>query len=191
MARGKLFDIVKSDLERFEAAVKREANGIRLVVVNTVKSALVRRIFNNGIATDGSDIGKYKRSTKIFRNGIGRRIDKVDLEVTGTLRGSVQAGTYDERYVLGIVEVKEPKISFARKKKKFANAFSEKKGAIIKKKGFKTAVVSGLSDYPTTDNAIDQETNFGKDIFAPTKEEIELGNKTFQIEINEIAKRTL
>lgn len=181
MARGKLSDIVKNDLERFEAAVKREANGIRLVVVNTVKSALVRRIFNNGIASDGTDIGQYERSTKIFRNYIGRRIDKVDLEITGTLRRSVQVGRYNERTVLGIVENKEPFIDFSR----------NKSGRIREKRGFATAKIVGLSGLLTTDNAIYQERIFNTAIFAPTEEEIELGDKTFEKQLNEVAKKNL
>lgn len=176
---NKLSDIIKQDLANIESALIKEGNQIRTVVINTVKSKLVRRIFNDGIATDDAPIGKYETSTKKFRNSIGRRIDKVDLEVTGILRKSIQTGIYDGRTVLGIVGNKEPKINFSR----------NKKGKVVEKKGFRTAKVSGLSDYQTTENAINQEKHFGKDIFAPTPEEIQLGDRTFVKQLNEVIKK--
>ena len=83
----------KKDIESIVKIVKDNANGIRTSVMNTTKGQVARRVFNKGTATDGSVIGQYSTGKdggyKKLRNTIGRRIDKVDLELTSTLRQSL------------------------------------------------------------------------------------------------------
>lgn len=160
---------VKQDIERIVKAIADNADRVRVATFNTVKGQMARRIWNNGIATDGSRIGNYKPSTKKRRNEAGRRIDTVDLEMTGTLRRSFVVGTGEGRIQLGLAEQQEPKISV--------------KGGRLS--------VTGTSDWTTAENAIQQEENFKKEIFAPSKEEIERGEKTVIKEINLIVRKAL
>lgn len=157
------------DVEKILRAIERNADGIRTVTFNTVKGQHSRRIFNDGGATEGGAIGQYKPSTKKRRNEAGRRIDKVDLEMTGTLRRSLTVGVGDGKVVLGLQEQKEPKITV-------------EKGRIR---------ITGTSDFSTVENAILQEKHFRTEIFAPSKEEIQRGEKTLIKEVDRVAKQAL
>lgn len=158
------------DIQALTDAITGNAERIRTVTFNTVKGQLVRRIFNEGIASDGGRIGVYAFSTAKQRSKAGRRITTVDLEMTGTLRRSVAVGVSEGMTVLGISENQnEPVISV-------------KDGRLR---------VTGTSDFSVTDNAIYQEDNFGKEIFAPSEEEIKRGEKTVLKEIELIVKQAL
>lgn len=157
------------DIQRIVKAITDNADRIRLVTFNTVKGQLTRRIFNQGLATDGSRIGNYAPSTKEQRNEAGRRIDTVDLEMTGTLRRSLVVGTSEGKVSLGMAEQPEPKITVS--------------GGRLR--------VTGTSDFSTTENAIVQEKNFNKEIFAPSKEELERGETTVIKELNLVVQQAL
>ena len=159
----------EKDIDRIVKAITDNSERIRVSTFNTVKGQMARRIFNEGKATDNGLIGAYTIPYKKKRNETGFRIDKVDLELTGTLRRSLIVGVGDGRTQLGIAEQREPKISF---------------------KGGKLTV-KGTSNFGTTENAITQEENFNKEIFAPSKEELERGEKTVIKELNLIVSKTL
>lgn len=159
----------RKDIEAIINAVTKDADGIRVVVFNTVKGQFTRRIFNEGNKTNGGNIGQYKPLSKKIRNEAGRRIDKVDLEMTGTLRRSVAVGVGDGRVVMGMMEQKEPEIKV-------------EKGRIK---------IVGTSDLSTVENAILQEKHFNTEIFAPSKEEIDRGEKTLVKELNLRVKKAL
>ena len=160
---------VKKEIEMIVKLIADNADRIRVSTFNTVKGQMARRIWNNGIATDGSRIGSYSIPYKKRRNEAGFRIDTVDLELTGTLRRSFVVGTGEGRTVLGIAEQPEPKVSFVKGK----------------------LTVKGTSDFDTVENAIVQEKNFNKEIFAPSKEELERGEKTVVKEMNLIVSKGL
>lgn len=157
------------DINNIVKAVVQNADGIRTVVMNTTKGQIARRVFNEGEATDGSSIGSYTAASAEFRVKAGRRTDKVDLELTGTLRRSLVVGVSDGKVVLGMLEQPEPKVSV--------------KGGRLR--------VTGTSDFNTVDNAIYQEENFGKEIFAPSDSELSRGEKTILKEIDRIVKGVL
>lgn len=160
---------VERDLKAIESVISKDADGIRTVVFNTVKGQLTRRIFNDGMNSAGGLIGQYKPSTKKIRNKLGRRIDKVDLEMTGTERRAVTVGTGEGRVVLGIQEQQEPKITVENGRIKIA----------------------GTSELSTVENAILQEEHFATEIFAPSKEELTRGEETLVKELNLRVKKAL
>lgn len=166
---------VRKDIEAITNAIVDNADRIRIATFNTVKGQMARRIFNEGKDSDGSDIGQYSVLTKKFRNLVGRRIDKVDLEMSGTLRRSLLVGTSDGVSVIGIADTPEPSGKASKRRKK----------------GFATLQVRSTSKgISTEENAINQEQHFKKDIFAPSEEEIKRGESTIIKEINLIVKRS-
>ena len=105
-------DIITKNLGTLEKTAKRVKTDAQTAASNQVGGMLRRRIFNNGVATDGSPIGQYAASTKAARAKAGRQTSRVDLEFSGTLRQSVQTGVSGNNVVLGIVDTNEPNTSF-------------------------------------------------------------------------------
>lgn len=159
----------KKDIESIIRAVEQNSNGIRTVVFNTVKGQYTRRIFNEGGRTSGGSIGQYEPSTKKARNQAGRRIDKVDLEMTGTLRRSIAVGQTEGKVVMGLAEQNEPKISIEKGRVK----------------------ITGTSDFSTVENAILQEKHFQAEIFAPSNEEVKRGETTLVKELDRTVRKAL
>lgn len=164
-----LEQIVKNDLKTIEKVISKDLNKIRLITFNSVKGEMARRVFNNGTATDGSQIGTYAESTKKQRERGGRQTSKVDLEMTGTLRRALIVGQEGSEVAMGFAETQEPKISVA--------------GGVVR--------VTGTSDFSTVDNAIQQEENFDKEIFAPSKDEVKKGEDVFLFEVDKTVRQAL
>lgn len=99
-------------LSNLESALRKPLiKRASIVALQRLKAEQAQRIFQDGEATDGSDIssrrkarnprtGDYSRSHGNKRQRIGRRIDKVDLEFTGGLRRSLIVGTDSEGEVV-------------------------------------------------------------------------------------------
>lgn len=168
-------DLIKADIKAITEALIKDANRIRLAAMNTIKGDISRRVFQQGTASDGSPIGQYKTSTKKFRNLVGRRIDKVDLQMLGTLKDSLIVGESEDRVVMGISEVPEVQ----------GKASKHKKG------GFATLQAGKKTDFTTVENAITQEKHFNKSIFAPTNEEAEKSLKIFDREMQKTITKAL
>ncbi len=188
----------KKDIERIVKAIADNADRVRIVTFNTVKGQMARRIWNNGQATGGERIGNYKPSTKKIRQELGFRIDTVDLEQSGTLRRSLVVGTADGKAVIGMLEQKEPvrKIQTGAKTKRVRGIGEIMNvGAVGRSKSTNlssdTIAFHEFSEITTVQNAIIQENHFNKEIFAPSKEEIERGEKTVIKEINLIVQKAL
>ena len=164
-----LEDQFKEDMTAIVDAISKNINGMRTVVFNTVSAQMSNRIFQQGKASDGTDIGEYAASTKRIRKYVGRRIDKVDLEMSGELRESLVVAVEGDEVVMGFIGNTEPKISI--------------KGGTLR--------VTGKTDYLVTDNAIDQEERFKKDIFAPSEDEVKKGDDVFLFQIDKLIKKTL
>lgn len=164
-----LKEVFEEDLKLIAKSIEENINGLRTVTFNTVKGEMSRRIFQQGAATDGSPIGQYTASSKKTRERGKRHTERVDLEMTGELRRSLVVGEDGRNVVMGFVENTEPKISI--------------KGGVVK--------VTGKTDFLVTDNAIKQEKNFGKEIFAPTEKEVETGEEVFLKEVDKLIKKTL
>jgi len=97
------------------------------ILLNNAGAAIRRRIFNEGGATDGK-IGDYKTKSKLIREQKGLQTIYVDLEVTGTLRRSIQVGISENDKVLGIAEIN------------YENNFSTDKNANVQEKNFKKEI---------------------------------------------------
>lgn len=102
-------DRIRKNIEILAKSAAKVNTDAQTVAANTVGGQERRRIFNNGLATDGGPIGQYAASTKKQRAKAGRQTSKVDLEFSGTLRRSIQTGVSGKDVVLGIVETSEPK----------------------------------------------------------------------------------
>lgn len=160
---------VREDLRAITKAIEDNAEGIRLVTFNTVKGQMARRVFNDGISTDGSPIGQYAESTKRQRQKAGRQTGRVDLDMSSTLRRALVVGTSENRTVIGILGQQEP--------------------TVIAVNG--SLKVTGTSDLQTDQNAINQEEHFGKPIFAPSNEETDRAEKTIVKEIDRVVKKAV
>jgi hypothetical protein len=81
---------------------------IELYAATQARAIIERRVFNEGKAADGSDIGQYKggkdAAYKKKRNAEGRRIDKVDLQFTGRLFESINVVQQNGKDKLAIVD---------------------------------------------------------------------------------------
>ncbi len=83
----------KSNLQEIIIKLKKELDNIKGPVLDkiqrtaasTVVASNDRRIFNNGKAVDGSDIGHYSKSYEKIRIEKGKRVDLVNLTFTGKL----------------------------------------------------------------------------------------------------------
>lgn len=160
---------VRKTIQKVTDTIVRNAEGIRLVTMSTVKGEISRRVFQQGTATDGSQIGNYKQSTKKFRERAGRQTSKVDLELSGTLRGSLNVGVSEGRTVIGVAEQKEPKVSAS--------------GGRLR--------IKGIGNFDTVSNAAVQEKNFNKEIFAPSDTEIKKAQTTIVKEVDRLVRRAL
>jgi hypothetical protein len=83
---------------RLQALAKELQNSqadILLVAAVRTNGFLKRRIFNEGLATDGAKIGEYSKTSEWIeiRQKRGRQVGYVDLQFTGELFESIQAGT--------------------------------------------------------------------------------------------------
>ena len=168
-------DLIKADIKAVTEALVKDANRIRLAAMNPLKGDISRRVFQQGTSTDGSPIGQYATSTKKFRNLVGRRIDKVDLQMLGTLKDSLIVGESENRVVMGISEVPEVQ----------GKASKHRKG------GFATLQVGKKTDFTTVENAITQEKHFNKSIFAPSDQEVDKSLKNFDREFKKTTDKAL
>jgi hypothetical protein len=97
------------DFKKFESVIIPELELVQgdfnLIALNNVKAALSRRIFQQGKATDDSEIGEYSEATQLLREQEGLQIEKVDLQFTGNLFRSITVGLDSENQIaLGIEE---------------------------------------------------------------------------------------
>lgn len=160
---------VRKDILAITSAIVDNADRIRIATFNTVKGQMARRIFTQGKDTNGGLIGMYAVSTARQRKEAGRQTSFVDLSMTQTLEKSFMVGTHESRAVVGIADKNEPEISVENGRIK----------------------ITGIGTFTTTENAIVQEKNFNKEIFAPSKEEIQRGEVTIKKEINLLVKKAL
>lgn len=88
-------DQLSKKLSCIQAELRKKSNIKRLgnVAMARGQGDVSRRVFNDGRATDGNDIGQYAsgayREKKVSR---GQRVDKVRLQYNGDLRNSFIAG---------------------------------------------------------------------------------------------------
>ena len=77
-----------------------------------IMGILLRRVFNDGLATDGQPIGTYKDGPyKHKREKLGRQTRYVDLQMTGDLFNSINVGISDNRLTLGFTNENRAQIA--------------------------------------------------------------------------------
>jgi hypothetical protein len=84
--------------------LKKGKSKYDFIFLNNAQGVLRRRVFNEGKAEDGSDIGQYSAAYMAIRESKGQETSRVNLEDTGELRRSIQVGNSDGEIVLGIAE---------------------------------------------------------------------------------------
>jgi len=118
---------LNNEANKFAELMKRLFPMWSDILLNNAGAEIRRRIFNEGKATEGK-IGAYKTKSKVIREQLGLQTDYVDLEITGTLRRSIQVGISENDKVLGIAEIN------------YENNFSTDKLAIKQEENFKKEI---------------------------------------------------
>lgn len=76
-----------------------------LTAMNNLNGELHSRIFNDGKASDGSSMGKYKSNSYAKKRASrGLQIQKKDLQFTGNLSKAIKIGVSQKELTLGIVK---------------------------------------------------------------------------------------
>tara|TARA_Y100000361_G_C11162000_1_gene348097 strand:+ start:27335 stop:27790 length:456 start_codon:yes stop_codon:yes gene_type:complete len=94
----------KQGLSKVVSAIRSREGEALLLTAKRLEGIMKRRIFNDGKATSGSLIGKYKsKSWKKKRSDRGRQVATVDLQFTGDLIRSFKTVRDGDEVVLAIV----------------------------------------------------------------------------------------
>lgn len=104
--------------EEYEKGLERLKDELAQIIIDApvvqsqdLVGKVAYRIFTQGKASDGSDIGRYKPGRYIAkRNDAGRRIDKVDLSFKQDLEKSIVSGIIDDGAGYGYNNQKEANI---------------------------------------------------------------------------------
>ena len=92
-------DEFKSKIDKAVRDVSSRQSEFLFLGAKLLEGEMKQRIFNDGIGSNGSKIGKYKSKSWITkRSESGRQTNTVDLEFTGDLRNSikpVKSGPFD------------------------------------------------------------------------------------------------
>lgn len=94
-------------------AVSSQNERFQIVACKLVEGRIKKRVFNNGIATDGSKIGKYQSAQyKKVREKRGAQTGYVDLMISGDLlMKNFQVGKAGKDIVLGFASEKSGNIA--------------------------------------------------------------------------------
>jgi hypothetical protein len=109
--------------------IKRRESEALLLTAKRLEGLMKRRIFNDGKASNGGQIGKYKsKAWKKKRSEGGRQISKVDLQFKGDLIRSLKVVKDGDEVVLAIVndqDYAKARGNEDRRKKKIFNPTKE------------------------------------------------------------------
>ena len=105
--------------EQYEKGLETLKTELVEIIINApivqsldLNGKILTRVFNNGKDSEGGDIGRYKPGRYIAkRNAAGRRIDKVDLQFTGSLFESIKTGVVEDGAVIGFNNLSEGKVA--------------------------------------------------------------------------------
>ena len=102
MAEIKLEDFERDLAEAVKLFSPKKINKITFPILKFYEGESKYRIFNEGLASDGSKIGNYRSlSYKRAREARGRQTSYKDLEFEGDLRRSLTVGTNGNEFVFG------------------------------------------------------------------------------------------
>jgi hypothetical protein len=125
---SKTFEQVIGEVINIPALVKANEVRLQTVACSAVLGNLLQRIFNKGESADGGLIGPTLSPTRFgaysekygrLRKERGRQVDKVDLELDGTLRRAIDIGTSQGKVVVGITSEKQTQIAERHEKVNF------------------------------------------------------------------------
>ena len=125
---SKTFEQVAAEVINIPALVKANEVRLQTVACSSVLGVLLQRIFNKGEAADGGLIGPTLSSNRFgaysekygrLRESKGRRVDKVDLQFSGSLFESIQIGTSGGKQVIGITSAEQTQIAEKQEKVNF------------------------------------------------------------------------
>ena len=90
---------------------------IQFIAIKRIEADMKRRVFNDGKATDGSSLGKYKSRSHIKkRTERGRQTGYKDLDFEGDLRRSLTTGEQGQKAVLGFTTNRQRLIAEGQEK---------------------------------------------------------------------------
>lgn len=104
--------------DNFKEKLQECLNLSSLRTLESLSAEMKGRIHQDGLKTDGREIGDYSDTFKIrqgdtyikykdYRRSRGRQIEKIDLHLEGNLENSLQVGIVGDRYVLGFDSVEQ------------------------------------------------------------------------------------
>jgi len=139
-----------------------------LTAMQRLEADMKGRIFRDGKNSRKGNIGKYLNREWIKRRKEkGRQTNKVDLafleEQSGGLSNAINTGTNDGHTVLGVVD------------------------GFVKRSEYQKGAKGSISQ---SDKVKFHEKKYGK-VFQPTKEEVDILLKSYQVRINKIMKQCL
>lgn len=100
---------IENPLRNIKECVQVAKDKADFVAINNMLAEMKRRIFTDGVASDGSDIGQYQvtpgqhRKRRVAR---GLQVSYVDLKFDGGLMNALQVGKVKDRYVMGFTLAK-------------------------------------------------------------------------------------
>ena len=100
---------IENPLNNIKECVRIAKDKADFVAINNMLAEMKRRIFSDGVASDGTDIGQYQvvpgqhRKRRIAK---GLQVSYVDLKFEGALMNSLQVGKVKDRYVMGFTLAK-------------------------------------------------------------------------------------
>jgi hypothetical protein len=171
--------------------IAKKSNRIEIVVLKTVEGLMKRRIFNSGIASDGSKIGNYSTRPILVgassfankskaRNVLGskkRRRDEIDWRTVKGRRLAVFPGGYKQ----------------LRRVQGFQTAYVDlevngdlRRSIVVGKSGTDNVIGFFNDDQRIIGRA--QEDRFKKDIFAISTKELKEMDRAFIREVDAILK---
>lgn len=107
----------KQALTQIAVQLTQSKTELLLLGGKDIEGRMKQRIFNKGLNTNDSPIGKYKSKSWIKkRSSKGRSVSKVDLEFSGDLRNSIQTVADGSDVVVAIINDREYLISQGQEK---------------------------------------------------------------------------
>jgi hypothetical protein len=101
----------KKHIDSLRQHIENGAPRISHVSGKLGEALVKRRIFNRGIAADGTQIGKYSKWWTKVRKKKKRQTKYVDLQFTGDLFRSIELGMKGEKAILGITNFDKARVA--------------------------------------------------------------------------------
>ena len=136
---------LKKGLSAVVGRIKRREPEALLLTAKRLEGIMKRRIFNDGQATGGSRIGKYKSKSWIKkRSESGRQTNKVDLQFKGDLIRSFKTVRDGDDVVLAIVNDQDFAKAAGNEKRRKKEIFTPSKQEVVQIEQYFDDIISDI-----------------------------------------------